>query len=823
MLSLVPFLVVSSIHVQVGDSGSVSVQCGDVPVVTGSWFQYYEPGWVKGYFSSRYAPAQVERAPDRTVARSTALGGKVSSVQTVTREGRKVVVESRFEWNGDKPVLVEVCAAEIWAEAVKGQVLADGLTVRSSLEPVPAEQQALEQRQFGAASKSWELRGPVGPLKIRSSEPLVLFDARGYRQDFAAPRGIFFLGALGLESAKGRPAQLRVEFEFPETRAIPASARIEASPIPLAETREADPAPPLLIPRPKEERLRWDRHVVLSGNYTFPAGRVRFLDDFLEGLASRFVLPKPAGPPLALDAGVSKLGIAKGGYRIEITDKSISVLGEEEEGQRNGMRRLAQLAFVKDGKLCLPTGYLRDWPSTEWRGVHLFVGPNAEAFHRRLWRRVLLPMHFNKVVLQLERTDWKATPGIATRITMSKEALARLAAWYAGQQVELIPLIQSFGHMEWLFENGQNLDIAFNPEVPYAVDPRKPRTHELLGQIWDEAIALLRPKTIHFGLDEVDMIGWPDDPQLVTDLWKIQLPALAKIAQKHGVAMMLWGDKALAPGEAADAAHGDSPEHAEARRSVIPRGAYIADWHYKADPDPAVFTPSLDLWKRKGFRPIASGWYAPENVRGLGLAAVQTRAGYLQTTWAGYESSQAAMESNLDQFAAMILAAEYAWSGRKEMPDDLGYRYREQFFRMFFEEPRPIAGRVIRPFQMEPVRLGSLLVQGREGGARSVRLAVGCGAGTLALRLGVALEAGDGERVGDAIMEFADGTEASTPIRYGWHVRRPGDVRETRMAPEGELRIPVAKPIRGVRLEQANSYSGLEIHGLRVIGAAKGS
>lgn len=823
MLSLIPFLVLSAIDVQVGDSGGLSVKSGDVPVLTGSWFQYYEPGWVKGYFSSRYAPAQVERTTDRTVTRSTALEGKVVTSQTVTRDGRKVVVDSRFEWNGDKPVQVEVCAAEIWAEAVKGQVFADGLSVRPSLDPIPADQQSMERRQFGAPSKNWELRGPIGPLKIRSSEPLVLFDARGYRQDFAAARGIFFLGALGLESAKGRPAQLRVEFEFPESKPIPAPARIESAATPLAQTKEADPAPPLLIPRPKEERLRWDRPVVLTGNYTYPAGRVRFLDDFREGLATRFVIPKPAGPPLQMDAGVSKLGIAKGGYRIEITEKSISVLGEEEEGQRNGMRRLAQLAFVKDGKLCLPTGYLRDWPSTEWRGVHLFVGPNAEAFHRRLWRRVLLPMHYNKVVLQLERTDWKAAPGIATRITMPKEALARLASWYAGQQVELIPLIQSFGHMEWLFENGKNLDIAFNPDVPYSVDPRKPRTNELLGAIWDEAVELLRPKTIHFGLDEVDMTGWPDDPQLVTDLWKLQLPALAKMAQKHRVEMMLWGDKALAPGEAPDAAHGDSPEHAEARRSVIPRGAYIADWHYKADPDPAVFTPSLDLWKRKGYRPIASGWYAPENVRGLGLAAVQMRAGYLQTTWAGYESSQAAMEANLDQFAAMLLAAEYAWSGRKEMPDDLGYRYREQFFRMFFDEPRPVAGRAIQPFHLEPIRLGSALVQGRESGARSARLAVTAGAGTLALKLGVALEAGDGERVGDVVVEFADGTESSTPIRYGSHVRRPGDPRETRMAPEGEVRIAAAKPVRGIRLEQANSYSGLEFHGLRVIGTAKGA
>ena len=91
---------------------------------------------------------------------------------------------------------------------------------------------------------------------------------------------------------------------------------------------------------------------------------------------------------------------------------------------------------------------------------------------------------------------------------MKKEDLAKLFQWYRGIEVEPIPLIQSFGHMGWLFANGMNKDLAINPQVPYTLDPRKPGAKELIGKVWDEAASLLKPRTIHVGLDEVDMLGF---------------------------------------------------------------------------------------------------------------------------------------------------------------------------------------------------------------------------------------------------------------------------------------------------------------------------
>ena len=307
-------------------------------------------------------------------------------------------------------------------------------------------------------------------------------------------------------------------------------------------------------------------------------------------------------------------------------------------------------------------------PKVAWRGVHLFVGPDALQFHQKLWSKVLLPLGFNKVVLQCEQTEWKCLPNLRGGINMKREDLKRLCNWYRSKGVEVIPLVQSFGHMQWIVQNGANMDILLNRKVPFAVDPRNPKVAPLFGKLWDEVLSVTKAKVAHFGLDEVDFRGFPREPGLLTKLWKIQVPMLARIAAEHKVGMMLWGDELLAAGEGAAPHTAKTVAEAIERRSVIPKSAYICDWHYQKDGGPKLYLASLELFKREGFRPIASAWFEPNNVRGINLAAVATGAGSLQTTWAGYDSNEEVMKKNLKQFSAMVLAADYARNGRKEFP-----------------------------------------------------------------------------------------------------------------------------------------------------------
>jgi hypothetical protein len=817
----------------------LQVRMAGVPVVRGSWFQYYEPDWSKGHYSSNWNAQKVERVDDNTVQLTfTSPDGRASGSQTYRREGDRLKVHYRFDWAGEKPVKIEASAGMVWAPSIEaGTLLADAKPTRA-LNTYVYTSQELEPRRFSADASNYAFEAPLGKLSATSSIPLTLFDGRGYRQDWAQGRQLLWLGAMGLDVAKGKPAEFDVEWRLePRTVAAAAPVTVALKPQPTASALAASERLPLLIPEPRTNRLDFKRPLALTGNYSYPAGRFRFFEEFQTTLKRRFLVPPAAKGAKAIlaDGGVSKLGFVPGGYRITITPTSITVLGEEDEGLRNGLQRLAQLAFVRNGQIVLPTGTLIDQPSTRWRGVHLFVGPQAVGFHQRLWDRVLRPMGYNKVVLQCERTDWESLPGIKTSETMSKADLARLFAMYRARDVEPIPLIQSFGHMEWLFAHGKNRDIAFNPEVPYAVDPRKPRTQEVLTKLWDEAVDLLKPQNIHFGLDEVDMRGFPDDPKLVTELWQIQLPFLATIAKKHKVGMMLWGDKALAPGEAPDAAHGHNKEEAAKRRAAIPKGSIITDWHYKSDPRPEVFYPSLQLWKREGFTPIASAWYPPENIRGFNLAAVLERAGTLQTTWAGYESNERNMMLNLNQFSAMILAADYAWSGRQEPVGQLGYDPMEVFRRLYFGKPEPVrsvAGTAFGSgkegkriggiwFQtFEPTTLRSAVLA-QEGRPSFVSLNTKGAGSSIALALDTAVRAEDGEAVADVVVELAGGKTINQRLLYGQHVRAADDPAPTTFTDRSDrlsaFRIDLGSTpvlVSRVIVKAVSPYAGLRVHGI---------
>jgi hypothetical protein len=159
---------------------------------------------------------------------------------------------------------------------------------------------------------------------------------------------------------------------------------------------------------------------------------------------------------------------------------------------------------------------------------------------------------------------------------------------------------------------------------------------------------------------------------------------LSEWLNRRGVESMIWGDMLLGPGEAKDATHAKTLAEARQRRADIDKKIIIVDWHYAASAD----ARSLELLRQEGFRVVAASWYAPQNIHHLSQAALAAGAeGLLQTTWMGYFPDGRAMTSQLQQFTAFVLAAEYAWSGRKESPSRLGYDPQEVFRNSYSRSP----------------------------------------------------------------------------------------------------------------------------------------
>lgn len=840
---------VAPIAMNYGSMRGLNVQVAGVPVVRGSYFQFYQPGWKEVYYSSLWRPQTVTRSEQgAVVVRFESLDRRCAGSQIYTPTPWGFRAEYEFKWKGTKPAKLECALALIWSPSIEHGALAFGGLPGPAMTAPPPENASVAKRILGRRSRSVEFDAPFAKIMVRSTLPnLVLYDARNYRQIWADAAETFWLGHMDLDLRPDETLRFVTEWvvEVKDPPTAVGGSEVIVPTYSLTPQHSASVVVPptskrVLLPKPKQMTLSAGKGCLADQGFAFdiPPGCEAIREAFLQRLSEKWELPPPTGPPTPIRATIENLRLPEEGYEIVVSPEGVSIKAQSRRGLRHAFGTLAQLPASDNQSLRFPVVKIRDWPSVQFRGVHLFVGPTASEFQQRLFSRVLVPLKFNAAVIQCERTNWLATPGIETHITMPRDALKAHFDFLRSLEIEPIPLIQSFGHMNWLFANGKNLDLAINRESPHAIDPRRASARRLLEALWDEAIALLQPKIVHFGLDEVDQRGWTDDPFLTDRLWTEHVPFLAGIARKHGVQMMLWGDQCLTRSEAPDAAHGDSPNHAAVRRAAIPKGTWIGDWHYKPSPDPKVFK-SLELWKREGMVPIATSWFRPSNIRGHTLAAIAAGCGTLQTTWAGYESSEANMLREFDQFAALILAGDYAWSGRQELPTELPYRPGDVLRALFYDQPAVTAFQpgallardvgssrrrigTVEYLLFEPIQLRDVLAPGGWAWPNQVTLQTDAPISHLALALDVRNWVGEQQEIAEVEARLSDGSAVVLPIRYGLHVRAQRDGRAVLQAERGERMCSVRLAVGDgkVRLRRLIIRSKCDYAGLRIAGVS---
>ncbi len=815
----------------------LQVKVGDIAVIEASGFQYYEPGWKKGYFSSAWKPITVFKNGDgSTTVISNSDDGRVANRQVFTPTANGFKVWAEFRWRGDKPAMLEYNIGRIWAPYVaQGSLTVDQRSV--SRIDIPVSPGTDKEARILSSGREIIFNAPSSRITIRSEQAMNVLDARNYTIEWADGKELFWIGATNREIQP--QGSIRFDYsididpvELP-TKDIE-TVQLPANVMTAAQGPDATVLP--ILPKPKQMQKSGGFAPIKGGlEFTFPEGLSGDVAWFNRNLESSWDWNESGSKypvSITISPSITKLN----GYQLTVRNDGATIIGQSLEGARYGLRTLAQLVSVRGGELGLQTATVNDWPSVQWRGVHLFVGPKALAFQSALSDRLLAPMKFNKVVLQCERTKWDSVPGIETAMTMSKDDLGKLANHYKSEGFEVIPLIQSMGHMEWFFANKKNLELAINPDVAYTLDPRKAESRAKINGIWREAMELMQPKIAHFGLDEIDNRGM-DDKNLTNRIWDKGLPMLQSIAKEHKLTPMVWSDMMLASGEAADAFHAPSKEIASHRRKMLTPGTYVADWHYLNDPNPEKFDQSLKLWNAAGMKPIATTWFRPKNIRGFTLSAINNNAGVLQSTWAGYESNEANFVREFEQFAAMVLMADYAWSGRTEMPDKVGYDPGAVLQKLYFGGKQPVTTRdgqtlgdgvetnQIGTFGFRPFAIKQLfgvthsvsfnaphhLSLPISGSAKDVVLAMDC----LSTINEVAL-------AGNVVLNFADGTSQTTEIRYGMHVRSVTDKRSTIATPRkgtlSAIRITApGKELKSIDVIASHSAAGLRLHGVTIL------
>ena len=466
----------------------------------------------------------------------------------------------------------------------------------------------------------------------------------------------------------------------------------------LAALPQAAADAPLLIPRPKSvawtgTRLRIDggtRLLLAPG-----AGRMdRMAALSVRGeLHARFGLPllrirtaplrttaaPPGGAALLFGEpgrmawvrrGLRAAGLTPSvraeGYALAAGPGGVVVAGHDPAGTFYGAQTLCQMLGRDAGGVYVSGARIRDYPSLGWRGAHLFVGDHALPFHEKLIARVFARLKMNALVLECEQARWDTLGKAAPPWAMSKADLKTEVAFARRYGLAVTPLVNSVGHMPWAFEGGANAALAEDPQTPYAAYVASPATDAFLFKLYDEVLDTFGSSSLHIGGDEVALRGrypYRSRAQFPTlaDAYVAQVTRAHDHLKAHHVRTMLWGDMLLAPGEAADAASAPSAAQARQMRDRLPHDIILTDWHYRGSGPFA----SLGVLRGAGFGPIIGAtWFETGNVQSFsGALAAGHERGLLETTWAGFNSSEANFRHEKRQFVAFVLAAEYAWNG----------------------------------------------------------------------------------------------------------------------------------------------------------------
>jgi hypothetical protein len=712
--------------------GSLRASFNGIPVIRGSLLQVFTPDGLGGYSSNADPPrvARQDLAGGRYLL--TARFGQKSEGRFHAVERIEVdpagVITMRLEavWSGERPVYAEWAAAMIWAyplwDADWQAALPEGARAAGTIAEIPQPNPPLGQI-LAQGFRDLEVHARPFQLAIRPGmdfPEVLLLDGRSNTAPWAQGDRLFWLGSIRTPLEPGVTITRTLTLSFVPGVAAPpqaASLRAEAT-LHRLPPPSVPPGPPVLIPQPKRVQFGGEpfrvegaipvtvlgRDARLARTAREVLGRVpgaRFTNGLWKGrgiliASASDLVGHPRLHKLVNDRGWIPPNRAEG-YRLHVDSACAVIVGFDAPGAFYGLQTLAQLMHLNGHGVQMDACEVEDWPSLPFRGAHLFTGIRALPFHKKLIGRIFSRFKLNSLVLECEYTRWATHPEIAADFAMTKKDLGEDVAYTRAHFMEPIPLIQSLGHSQWAFHNGQHLDLAEDRAHPTALCPNNPGTYRLVFDIDGEALKIFKPAYFHIGHDEVNLFGrFPAHPwclaqgrdaaDAASNLFVEDVTRLNGWLRAHGVRTMLWGDMLLSRSEIFDgAANAPSQEAAVKRRAGLPRDVVIADWHYDALP-PDRF-PSVGVFHKEGLPVVASTWYDPGNIYGFAHAAIDQGAmGLLQTTWAGFNSNEAVLQDEFRQFSAFILAAEYAWSGNSLQPDQLPYRAGEVFKDAWREE-----------------------------------------------------------------------------------------------------------------------------------------
>jgi hypothetical protein len=333
---------------------------------------------------------------------------------------------------------------------------------------------------------------------------------------------------------------------------------------------------PILLPQPAR-MSRSPRTVALPG-------RVQFTDG-LPGLVreqARALCRGASGPDLILSIDASMN--APEAYRLACASDAIRLTGGSVAGVWYGLQTLGQLAASGEALPCVD---ILDTPDFPERGFMLDISRNKVPTMNSLFELVdlLSSLKINQLQLYTEHTfafsGHELVWGDASPMTGAQ--VRELDAYCRDRYIELVPNLNSFGHMErWLrwpeyqhlaeSPHGWNFNEHLSKESGTVLKPNA-QSLAFVDSLYRELLPNFSSRKLNIGCDETWELGlgWSRPEAGKAGKHEVYLRFLLKLAEQvkaHGRTPQFWADILLS--------HPDSINR-------LPREMIPVIWGYEAD------------------------------------------------------------------------------------------------------------------------------------------------------------------------------------------------------------------------------------------------
>lgn len=219
-------------------------------------------------------------------------------------------------------------------------------------------------------------------------------------------------------------------------------------------------------------------------------------------------------------------------------------------------------------------------------GIMLDCSRNAvmKVEHLKKWLRSIAMMGYNMAMLYTE--DTYKLPEEAyfgyMRGAYTMDEIKEIDEYAARLGIELIPCIQTLGHLEKVLRWGAYYDVKDTSSV-LLVDEEK--TYKLTSKMLDFWSEACRSRRIHIGMDETHDLGrgrFTDTKgyERGFDIFNRHLAKLTKLCKDKGLKPMIWSDMYFRMGNPTYNYYDKATVIPEDVKKAIPKGTELVYWDY---------------------------------------------------------------------------------------------------------------------------------------------------------------------------------------------------------------------------------------------------